>query len=158
MQIYDLIIVFQLYFISLSKKYNMEVPFKEMISKTIIDIKKESKDGDDAIYFLMKNGDKYVMHHVQDCCEEVYLENINGDLDDLLESPILKAEENYSDGEEENDYDSSTYSFYNFATIKGYVTIRWFGNSKGYYSEKASMDYLGNFKKEARKKRLDKIL
>jgi hypothetical protein len=106
----------------------------------------------------MKNGDKYVMHHVQDCCESVYLEDINGDLNDLLESPLLKAEENYSEGEEGNGYESSTYSFYNLATIKGYVTIRWFGDSNGYYSEKASIDYIGNFRREARKKRLDKII
>lgn len=142
----------------MSKKYNMTVSIEKMLGRTIIDIEKRSNDGDDSICFLMKNGDKYLMHHSQDCCEDVYLEDINGDLDDLLESPLLKADERYSDGDEENNYESSTYTFYTFATIKGYVTIRWFGVSNGYYSEEASIEYLGNFKKEARKKRIDKIL
>jgi hypothetical protein len=43
MQIYDLIIVIQLYFIYLSKNYNMGVLIKEMIGRTIIDIEKNTR-------------------------------------------------------------------------------------------------------------------
>ncbi len=101
----------------------------------------ETSDGD-QINFYEAGKLRFVMKHDQDCCESVYVEDIAGDLSDLLGTPIVKAEEigNADDPSLPSgaidDYDEShTWTFYKLDTIKGGVTIRWYGSSNGYYSE-----------------------
>ena len=83
--------------------------------------------------------DIYYMFHSQDCCENVYIEDINGDLEDLIGSPVLEAEMVEGETEDTPDgYDVQEWTFYKLGTIKGHVTIRWYGTSNGYYSMRAS--------------------
>lgn len=91
-------------------------------------------EGSEEIRFTLDNGDIFCMYHEQDCCEDVRVEDIGGNIEDLLERPILLAEEVINEGDLEYG-DTCTWTWYHFATIKGYVTIRWFGESNGYYSE-----------------------
>jgi hypothetical protein len=96
----------------------------------------------DFLIFTVSTGERYQMYHSQDCCESVSVDDIIGDLNDLIGEPLLVAEEVSSEGVgQKGEYDESfTWTFYKFATIKGWVDIRWYGTSNGYYSE--SVDFV----------------
>lgn len=90
---------------------------------------------DESVTFEMVGGAIYVLCHTQLCCENVYVEDICGDLDDLVGSVIYYANEVSSDAAAASCENSATWTFYNIGTNKGSVTIRWLGMSNGYYSE-----------------------
>jgi hypothetical protein len=91
---------------------------------------------DSAVHFVVSEEESYTLAHEQECCEEVYLESVDGDLADLVGSPILLAEKTSNSGNcENNDWDTFTWTFYKLATVKGWVTLRFYGTSNGYYSE-----------------------
>lgn len=117
--------------------------FSDLIGKVLTKI--EGAVGDDSMKFWCSDGTQYHMYHYQDCCEGVSIEDICGDLSDLTGSPILVAEESTShdnpEGVGDMGYqDSFTWTFYKLDTARGGVTIRWYGTSNGYYSERVDFD------------------
>ncbi len=136
--------------------YEKEKPFEDLILETLTAI--EKNDDGDRLTFKTLSGREFVMYHSQDCCEHVTVEEIIGDLEDVIGEPLLMAEcvsssepdditkwkrakekEEYEKQHGKDSYytgnDSETWTFYKLATKKGFVTIRWYGSSNGYYSE-----------------------
>ena len=114
----------------------IEKNFDTLTGKIFTKIEQE----DEQLIFDTSTGEKYTLKHNQECCENVYIEDINGDLNDLVGTPILFAEKSVSsDNALSNDHDSFTWTFFKLSTIKGSVTIRFYGESNGYYSEDATL-------------------
>ena len=110
---------------------------EDMVGKVFTSIRNEDTE------LVFENAtERFVFFHAQDCCEHVSIEDVCGDLEDLVGEPLLMAEE--VSGEtpvdfNEAEHESVTWTFYKFATRKGYVDVRWLGESNGYYSESVSL-------------------
>jgi hypothetical protein len=86
-------------------------------------------------FISIHEGRSVIFYHQQDCCETVSIEEIDGDLNDLIDTPIIVAEEVSYRANAPRNGESGTWTFYKFRTRRGSVTIRWYGGSNGYYSE-----------------------
>ena len=120
----------------------MYLNVSEMVGKTVVGIDNLRNE----LRFHMEDGSYYRMYHFQDCCEDVSIEDIAGDLEDLVGSPLVRAEERTSKDFDTNpdirrDY-TYLWTFYEFATVKGSVTVRWYGESNGYYSVSVDLEHV----------------
>lgn len=110
---------------------------KQLIGRVVRKV--EVNDSRDDVYFIFDH-DAYRFYHLQDCCETVALHDIFGDVNDLIDCPILEASEDFC-SDWPNDVnrpccvDSYTWTTYIFRTEKGTVVFRWLGQSNGYYGE-----------------------
>ena len=87
------------------------------------------------IYFETANDEVFAFYHIQDCCESVTIDDISGDLQDLINEKIIYFSETINEGDSE----SSTWTFYDISTLNTHIQIKWYGESNGYYSE--SVDF-----------------
>jgi hypothetical protein len=112
----------------------------QMLGKTFVQV--TGSVGGDEMTFETAQGERFMFAHEQDCCERVRIEDVCGYLQDLCGEPMLVAEEVKGETPvdfDEGDHESVTWTFYKFATRKGYVDVRWLGESNGYYSEGVSL-------------------
>lgn len=121
-----------------------------------------AEKGCDRITLETACGRSLIMYHRQDCCEAVAVEDVTGDVSDLIGTPLLEAEEVSSGGYDgvivggvrddrfpiPDDPESWTWTFYKLGTVKGFVTIRWLGLSNGCYSEGVELEDSANLKDE----------
>lgn len=96
-------------------------------------------DNEELIFNLM-NGDKIRLYHAQDCCESVELIDADYYADDFTNCTIIHAEE--STDENNTDYGHETWTFYRIRSNKGFMFLRWWGESNGYYSEAIDIEYI----------------
>ena len=111
----------------------------ELVGKVIKSI--NSVD-DCELIFRTQCGLTYLMHHEQDCCEDVRIDDICGDIKDLIDTVICSAEESTNEGDPKEYSESHLWTFYNFRTHKGDVSIKWYGESNGYYSESVEFELI----------------
>lgn len=117
----------------------MDAKIGDMVGKTFKEVRVSDDKGE--MVFVQDDGTEYRFYHEQDCCEGVSINDINGDLDFLVGEPLLLADEATNNKElKPSAYaESWTWTFYRFGTRKGYVDVRWLGESNGYYSESVSL-------------------
>jgi hypothetical protein len=111
---------------------------KDMVGKVFTSV---TENGYEMVF--ANETEKFRFLHHQDCCESVMIDDVVGDLSDLVGEPLLIAEESSGETPTEDDVyrESCTWTFYKFATRKGYVDVRWVGESNGYYSESVDLEY-----------------
>jgi hypothetical protein len=103
--------------------------------------------GSEEVTFHFESGKTLIMRHEQCRCEDVRIKDIVGDPLDLIghpltvcrkssyayKKPILK--ENLVQDIIGYASEPHTWTFYRFATIRGYVTLHWLGIGNGYPSK-----------------------
>lgn len=116
------------------KQANIE----ELKGKTLKSV--EVNEDNTEIVFTTTEDERYLMYHIQDCCESVYIEDIVGEWEDLIGHELLQVEESVNVGDRSAfDTETWTWTFYRLTSARGQVVLRWCGTSNGFYSE--SVDF-----------------
>ena len=112
----------------LVKPHRSHCDIKDMVGKRITGIYYDEE------YFQIRTDDcVYAFYHEQDCCESVWLTQVDGISDKIIGSRIVIAE--VVTDEKYTEHGHITWSFYKIGTNKGIIDFRWQGESDGGYSE-----------------------
>ena len=92
----------------------------------------------DELYFQILTDDCiYIFYHEYNCCESVWLTQVDGISDKIIGSRIVMAEKVVD--EKDTEYGHVTWTFYKIGTTKGMIDFRFQGESNGYYSESVDL-------------------
>jgi hypothetical protein len=116
----------------LLNKPKEKVPFENLIGRRFDCVKNSVKN---KILFMWNDRVEFVLMHKQQCCEDVTIEEIIGDLNDLTDFPITDAKFTSENTKRMTYVESKTNSSYRIETEKGKVKIEVVGYSNGDYSE-----------------------
>jgi hypothetical protein len=112
------------------------------IFKTIKSITLEQDTEEVLITFT--DGSSIRQFHEQDCCENVWVSQVDGMVQRHIGAELYSIEEK-EEFDDSDEYESCTWTFYSMKTSKGYLDWRWQGVSNGYYSESVEMKLRGDF-------------
>lgn len=113
------------------------IPFSDLTGFTLKEIL--ISFGGMYVLYTAKDGARFLQFHPQDCCEQVSLEDVDGDLSRILDQPIVEASERTEDSER------GSWTFYVIRTNLDSVTMRWYGTSDSrYYAEDAPLFLLND--------------
>ncbi len=113
--------------------------FFELKGQIITKIEADSLD----VLIETASGNKYRIHHSQDCCESVDVERTIGNVEDILNQEITLAEEDSKEPDwckKEYSDDYHTWTSFYLETTKGRFEIWILGESNGYYNESVSFE------------------
>lgn len=92
---------------------------------------------DEDSFQILTDDCVYIFYHEYNCCESVWLTQVDGISDKIIGSRIVIAE--VVTDEKDTDYGHITWTFYKIGTTKGMIDFRWQGESNGYYSESVDL-------------------
>lgn len=78
------------------------IQISELIGKTFASVIRSDSRNDDYIMLYGTDGTVYKMYHDQSCCESVRIEDICGDLSDLVDAEIYDAREDKKEKDTRN--------------------------------------------------------
>ena len=105
---------------------------EDMVGKKVVGIYYDEEN-----FQILTDDCVYAFYHKQDCCESVWLTQVDGISDKIIGSRIVMAEEVVD--EKDTEYGHITWTFYKIGTTKGIIDFRFQGESNGYYSESADL-------------------
>jgi len=125
--------------------YNKAIEIESLIGEVLTHI---DTDDSDQILLTTESGRQILIHHYQDCCETVKIEDTEGKWHELIGKPILMAKHDvYPSGDPPPEYqDSWTRTTLTFKVNDATVISKWIGESNGYYSESVDLEEIVNGK------------
>lgn len=116
-------------------RYNLnsllESSKESLVGETITHI--DVDESQSEILFTTQSGKQILVHHWQQCCEEVKLAGIDGDIYSLVGWVARDISEETEEGKSGDGTWTKTVLTFRVGGLA--VVTRWFGESNGYYSE-----------------------
>jgi hypothetical protein len=115
----------------------MEDNLKKAIGHRLTAVEKH--EGADTMLVLRFDNGEAVFSHFSECCEEVALIDGYEDVASCLEQVLRSAEESTKD--DPDTYGEKLWTFYNLRFDDASVSLRFMGESNGYYSVDVDVEW-----------------